>query len=163
MEDPEVRTFYVRYMHLCADLYWSNAGRKDECGMDGNDPYGLMHDELTATPQPAAPSSIHPASFILHHLPMFSSYAIASLILGVGIVAAWAWRTSSDLRPGGGNPAPAFTAPTMPVKHTRIGRITATVGCRWAHPDSLPEGPLGGALGTDGRPFGNRPRRRRQR
>ena len=31
----------------------------------------------------------------------------------------------------------AFSAATRPVVHTRIGRITALVGCRSAHPDSL--------------------------
>ena len=31
-EDPQVRAFYVRYMHLCADLHWNGVEKSGTAG-----------------------------------------------------------------------------------------------------------------------------------
>jgi hypothetical protein len=120
-EDPRVRTFYVRYMHLCADLYWNRArdeGRETEdfgsvelgfgieasaCGPTGSGAASAPHEAIVAgrsplpNPQGPNPSISFPASLLSLGTPLGSfvfSYAAATVIVGIGILIAWMCHVS---------------------------------------------------------------------
>ncbi len=159
----EAREFYAQFTMMCGVLRWDRAlllPPERGQGCSATETAGLQKardadwrasdDQQRPDPESGIPgsdgnvSSVPSSPWILHPLAIFPAfggailcYTIAAALMGAGALAAWMWETSSGFRSTGGNPALASAAPTRPVKHTRIGRITAMVGCRWAHPDSL--------------------------
>ena len=60
-------------------------------------------------------------------------YAVAALLVGVGILAAWVWRAPGErgaVSVAQGAAQPAAGAVAAPV----IGKVTGMVNCRWAMP-----------------------------
>ncbi len=164
-DDPQVRAFYVRYMHLCADLHWNGVEKSEKANAE----CGMMNDEL---PAKTASDGIHPSSFILHPSevrspeplippiiidtssagrypptaglfavggPLFS-YAAATVIMGAIILTFWMWKVSLE---GGPDTLPAPVAgtgnmPVPPAAPEPVGRITGLADCRWADPQNAP-------------------------
>ena len=108
--DPEARLFYVRYMDLCANLFWSVLSD------DGH--RQLMTQVLEAPKSEVPPSSPFPS--LLDTMPhgatgYFSgwpvAYLVATVIFGIGLLVgslvhvsqpAQVARQSSAAQPGGG-------------------------------------------------------------
>ena len=93
-EDPEVRTFYVRYMHLCADLHWNNAA-------DDKPEVRNPKSEVSYSRYPPVPNSTYIPPIVLDLSPavhpslaatLFTpggflfSYAMSALLVGIGLV-----------------------------------------------------------------------------
>ena len=134
------RRVYIELMDQFAALEWEKGERaapNDECG--------TMNGELPAdtAPKGAAAPTNHP-SFILHHSLLFA-YAVASLMLGIGLWTSWVWDTS-------GSRAVVRTVPQAIVPPAKVGvagqgsdqdagqevgavaQVTAMADCRWADP-----------------------------
>ena len=120
-----------------------------------NDECGMMNDEL---PTSVFTGDIHQSSFINHHcdaspvvppiildLPPTAhrwqliglssvgsfafSYVVAAMIVGVGLLLGWAWRTSSfqELADIGSWQVPPARAAKIPT----VGRISGMIDCQW--------------------------------
>ena len=75
----------------------------------------------------------HPSSFII---PTFwgalRSYGLAMLLLGTGLVAAWAWNKSGVISPRVAvDGTPGTTSVIAQPAVLGVARITAMTGCRW--------------------------------
>ncbi len=132
-EDPEVRTFYVRYVHLCADLHWNGVEKHERMNAECK----MMNDELPAGP-PAI--DIHHSSFITHDSDLggwLFSYAAATVITGMLVLSAWMYKVSLHGEVALAPPAPA-TKYIIPPQPMLVGRITREAGCRWADGQPAP-------------------------
>jgi hypothetical protein len=124
--DPEAVRHYVEFIDLLSALtrepgVWSG------------------EDDRQRTP-PQEPAPIACPGFIVSSAPAFSSfvgsalfsYLVAALILGMGLLVAWAWRMPDRSQ--------VATLPTAPVKSstepktTPVGKITGMLDCRFADP-----------------------------
>jgi hypothetical protein len=126
--DPSARRLYLAYVELCASLHWAQNSRNGECGMVNDEP-----SETTALGS-AAPA-IHHSSFTVHHLSALS-YAMASLLLGAMIAAAWAWKLPRGPSLPAAGPATIEVVQTVDRAagpRTPVGKITRTIGCRWTN------------------------------
>jgi hypothetical protein len=138
-EDPQARRMYIHRMVLVAGLRDGVAGGAeigvpDFGATEGgrkNDECGMMKDECSI-----AQSSIHHSSFIIHHSPFsaFLVYAVATLVLAMGMLSAAMWRTPND----GGQvaqsmPSVRASLAAAPQK-MRAGKITRLADCRWTQP-----------------------------
>ena len=140
--DAEVRRYYIRYSTLCGGLRWLNAGD----GERGSAGFGVGESKIAADRfAPAAEAAAAPPSVVsLSPLPIplsspfigspVFSYMVATLIVGVMLLSAWAYKIShSQLNtdnlvnadPSNNLPEPAF-----------VGRITGMTKCRWSAPET---------------------------
>ena len=144
-EEPEARTFYVRYLHLCADLYW-NAGDNQGRGGGVSEFNGYawkldgMENCLSASESaiPAFPMSpsitLMPSSVSGPFVggPVFS-YMVASVVLCFMLLGAWAYKVSQV------NSSPSQTAAIKRTINSQkmvfVGRITDIKDCVWAKND----------------------------
>ena len=147
--DAEFRRLYVEYLDLHARLSYQfrqpaeaaiASALPRESEREGNDACGMMNDECPANAPPCIAPSFHPSSFIIHPSVLSGvpfSYAIAALLMGVGIFAAWLWT------------APSVRAVVSAAHNSRpiVGTITLTKSCRWLDPrnavavgDAVPKG-----------------------
>lgn len=143
-EDSEIRSFYVRYMHLCADLHWSLAGSDENSRRDAADPSEVPAIEpatsnipfvlpipLDATQPPGFPSSpLSPfPSFLL-------SYLVAAAVLGIAMLLGWAWKVPEYSQVAQNSTStPASPNPVTPIEKMQwVGRVTGLFDCQWADP-----------------------------
>ncbi len=160
--DVEAQRFYVRYLDIHGTLrrlcIEEEAARpNDQCGMINNqlaaapgpggpssfllphlplanDECGTINDDRTAEPPPVTDRGpVHRSSLMIHHLPTFFSYVAASLILGIAVMAAWAWVAH------GGRPTAAIAraparSPYGDLEGMVVAKVVAAKGCRWADP-----------------------------
>ena len=110
------------------------AATKDACGM--------MNDELHADAAHAPPSAVPPTAPSSFLLPpsLFSgvllSYAAVAVVLGVGTLAAWAWKLPCGPSLPAAGPATIEVVQTIlraAGPQTPVGQITQTIGCRWTN------------------------------
>jgi hypothetical protein len=156
-EDPEVRAFYVRYMHLCADLHWSLAGTADNGA--SNMP-GAAEETTIPTTAPGIPLSSPfpldvtqpfgvvsspPASF-----PTFAfSYLVAAVVLGTAMLLGWAWKMAEYSQVARRATREGKSRDVVPpVEATQwVGRVTGLFDCRWADPKTEAFGGAGVFVG----------------
>jgi probable HAF family extracellular repeat protein len=153
--DPKARRWYIAYMDLHGDLCWNHFCRerppRDGSWAGGQD-FGeaagggqLAADRGAPAPADRPPSSAPPIVVDLSpatHTPFWASFAspggflfsyvMSALILGIGLLVGWAWRTSHDRQTvqHAAIRSPAIIRPT-PEKPV-VGRITDMVDCRWS-------------------------------
>jgi hypothetical protein len=136
-EDPEVRAFYVRYMHLCADLHWNFAAQLEDAS------------ETPATPPITFPTAgipyISPIPFgepvpvaptLSGFPPVLFSYLVAAAILGVAMLVGWVWRISENTQIAQ-HSSPDAASPNTAApdeKKQWVGRVVDSFDCRWADP-----------------------------
>ncbi len=117
----------------------------------------LPHQLGVPTPESAIPPIIIDSSPTIHY-PLFTihsqlggwlfSYAAATVLMGMAILGAWAYKVSLDyqlatvpnsrgLTGAGGRDAGEVTPPQPAL----VGRITGTADCRWADTDDARLGP----------------------
>jgi hypothetical protein len=127
-EHPEAYGLYALFAGMCGVLEWEHSSLQ-EVGASSSAP------PLNGAPPASLPAPVT-------HSPLFGlpglfggaavCYALAALILGVGLLAAWAWRM-----PDHWQVASLCAAPTVERDKDGtplVGTITRTFGCRWADP-----------------------------
>ena len=120
--DPAARAYYEKYMRLCALLEFEFA-------------VPTRGESRVTSPADVAASGhtppVHHTSFIVHHFELLGGallpYAIAALITGVGILAAWTWKV-----PDPPQHVAHSTIPSPVPEQTFVGKITQMRDCRWA-------------------------------
>ncbi len=149
-EEPDVRTLYVRYMHLCADLFWNSKSREaveDESAEETATSFpsffcpGLERlSPLDDPPQTGdAPvvvldlaTSVAESSRRFSPGVLFFSYAVAIAVLLGGLAAGWIWQISPSqefVRDLAGYP------PRQSNDGQRahiVGRVTGMLDCEWS-------------------------------
>ena len=157
--DAQARAHYLRFMHdsakLCRwSIVWTNsresgewtAGSREDGGERREGRRELYDGEPAAdapfpAPPPAilqppsallpTPSGIHSPPSTLHYLSgaVSLSYALAVLMLSIGVVVAWTWRQSAEKCYFA--EFAATTGGRRDSSRAMIGRVTATIDCRW--------------------------------
>jgi hypothetical protein len=132
--DPEARLFYVRYMDLCANLFWltisDDGQRRLMAQIQRNN-----REVLDLGLQESVSSPIPPSLGILPHHTVgnFSSgwpvaYLIATAIVGVGLLIGALVHVSQPFNVVRQSPLHTTSPSTLPAV---VARITATVDCVW--------------------------------
>ena len=152
--DAEARRHYVSFMHLSAKLCRCNSANTTQPrgpGTGGEVPGGGRAGVAHTTADDDSPAEIiaagsarppSPSPFILHPFAWLvgsavCSYTLAALLLGAGLLAAWAWKAPDrgrrDLAGQLLSPEPAAGQSPQPAG---VGRVIALNNCRWADPAS---------------------------
>jgi hypothetical protein len=155
-DNAEARKFYVRYMHLCADLHWNNAAvGKSEI----RDPVseGVSSPSSAAAPWHIPPividtsPAVHPSLAATLFTPggFLFSYTMSAVLLAIALATCWAWRVSShqsnapNVARSAVDEEAAIAAgrgllPADKLASARsarpVGRITGLADCRWTDP-----------------------------
>ena len=140
--DAESRLFYVRYMHLCADLY-SAFSRGDEREKSGVLPFELASQKDDPASESVAPSQPAPVLFSTFPHGSFGylssgwpvAYLIATLVVGLGIaIAAVTHVSQPDKRVVSqvADPNAESAHANLSPKASVVGQITGMVDCRWS-------------------------------
>lgn len=121
-DDPEVRAFYVRYMHLCADLHWNAAEVVDE---------PLPVGSKSQTPTPPIPnlqlSNLQLSTSFVGG--MLFSYLVAAAVVGIGLtIAAFVHVSFVE------QPLEHFVknAASRSAQPSVVGQITGMADCQWS-------------------------------
>jgi hypothetical protein len=148
-DDPAARAFYVRYMHLCADLRWSLAAHseQEQDGMKDADVGGESAVEGRTTDSTTVPpiilvdgnqSSPFGTSWLSSFPTFLFSYILAALLLGIGVLAGWMLKVSehaiSEQEIASGAGAPATVGPVENMQW--VGRVSGLFDCRWVDPET---------------------------
>ena len=163
--DADARCCYLQFISDSAMLReWSSAA----AGCHGQlaCPCDALADEQPAAPAAAAEPSVYPSHWLSsgqwHPMALLGSvplgYAVATLILGIGIAAAWWGSTSNDGRHSaqvqanaGQTQKPAAGETPVPLAERKrniiVGEITEMVDCRWADPGTAVRDTRGISLG----------------
>jgi len=166
-ENQEVRAFYVRYLHLCADLHWNNAERATEDApaademVIGSNAQGLVlnQSQIPAQQSPGIPAvdvnAPLPISIVLDpsplptSSPLFTAYPvltsnlIAVVLMCIGLLGAWAYQIDVPRPIAVGNLPTAnhgdSIASCMAKDHIEyIGKITDMIDATWSDPTTAP-------------------------
>jgi hypothetical protein len=158
--DPTARRWYIAYMDLHGDLCWDHRrseGREEReerrglcTSVPGRMPGEVDSGEGSGFRVQGSDSANHPSSPLppiiiqtlpspLSPLPSFLgsalfSYLIATLLMGVGLLAAWAWKLPNDtqlVKSPLPTPAEVIQRKSEP-QMTFVGRITGMVDCQWS-------------------------------
>ncbi len=150
-DDPEVRAFYVRYMHLCADLHWNNEEAAGDSSSEVGGEVRGEEREFSESQIPIPPSSIPVSSpyvvldtsdlsaplFAVH--PVLLSNCIAVVVMCVGLLGAWIYQIdvpqsiAQNGLPGMKQGSGVVSRPSTNSSEY-IGRITDMVGVTWSDP-----------------------------
>jgi hypothetical protein len=125
--DPAAQACYRRYMRLCALLEFELAKGR---GQDGAGPAARRPERAPPVVSLGLMHFAAPQSF----LAVLVSYAFVVLLIGAGVLAAWAWRgpregeiVSRSPEAGAADAAPVFLGPV-------VGRITKLPANKWRCP-----------------------------
>jgi hypothetical protein len=163
-EDAQVRTFYVRYMHLCADLYWNhvgpeaaghaddtqqNAGQSDQREMGGGELPASHAAPVVASPPPVLSlfDSIGQGAVGYFSSDWLAAYLIATVICGIGLAIGTVVHVSHPAQVVRQSISTRASNPQSPIpnpspKAPLVGRITGMVDCKWGQsPESRVQGP----------------------
>ena len=161
-ENPAVCRLYLRYVDLHVELrrrYGCAVGHAVNDWPDGergNTKLGMMNDEEGMINDESEPpeSFTHTSSFIPHSSsfplspspaplsspfiggPVFS-YMVATVILGMMLLGAWAYKISHDVPLVVDNSRRSTTSgesANQPPEPVFVGRITGMKDCRWSDP-----------------------------
>jgi hypothetical protein len=131
-EDAEARRHYVRFMHHSARLCRLSSAVMDAEGAEGSR-LGRRTDGKSV-PR-VSHAGIPPSSFLLHPALLTGAplcYAVAVLIVGVGLFAAWKWKTPFDSPQTSTNVAVAPLGRGDPSETSVVGKVTQSLNCLWA-------------------------------
>ena len=143
-DDPQARQFYGLYMLMHADLAWRfrGAGQTATAAQGGagspaieeRSGLGVQDRELDAAgPIPSAVLfSPSPPTTNFVGGPVFS-YMVATLILGVMLLSAWAYKVSHFRKEVVQVPSRAGTLQESP-ELVFVGRVTGMKDCQWTDP-----------------------------
>jgi hypothetical protein len=162
----DLQEVYLDHIWLCTQVNaWSRGRRAGEAGLarvagrlrDSAAGWEATTDETAADGAADSPRVIHPSSFILHPFAWLSgstvsSYTFALLVLGAGLLAAWAWRAPVS---GRGDSAGLLSFPEQVAQQSPqpaaprskpevVAKITRMRGLKfgaWKHPDEAPADP----------------------
>ena len=153
--DLEACEHYVAYLEihnrlaLCDAVRGRNAGQmfrsirqSSECHIAGSDEGGMSRGASAADEESRVLAPPLSSSFILHPIDSFvgvlSAYGVASLILGVAVLAAWGWAIHGErtAHPAviAGPPAPLPTPEINgggKVETVCVGKFTPLTNCTW--------------------------------
>ncbi len=156
-EDPRVRAFYVRYMHLCADLHWNAAEDGERAAADTpaskeGSGVGVQDSESLVQPIVIDTSITHyPSSTTYSSLGSWLfSYTVATVFVGLLILGAWAVKITHCHELADNN-SRRQTASGLSAKEPEmvfVGRITGMVDVEWSKaPNYLPPAGVHVSLG----------------
>ncbi len=153
--DPQCRGWFVALCHQLGMLHEVFSARPEE------EPHQLeirnQQSEIPG-PEPFIPpividtSSPVPPSLFSIHSPLggwLISYGVATVLTGMAILGAWAYKVSHDYSPLAANNSRGLTAPgpdspgavgSRLIEPELVGRITGTAGCQWTDAKSAPIG-----------------------
>jgi hypothetical protein len=136
-DDLDARRTYIHRMVLVAGLHDGVVGqavRRDQSSraFSRQASFTVHSCDDPASAAPDQPSSIHRSSFIIPHISpsAWFSYAVASLVLAIGMFAASAWQVPErgTQLASGVRPTPITLAQS---RKTAAGKFTRLVDCRW--------------------------------
>jgi probable HAF family extracellular repeat protein len=135
--DPAARRWYIAYMDLHGDLCWDHL----PCEGPGHTSSFRIHHSGPALLDPPVVVDVSP---VLHsprftlHSPVggfLFSYTMSAVLLGIGLLIGWAWRTSHEQQvvpvAAGGGPAVVQSGPAV-SEQPLVGRITGLRDCQWS-------------------------------
>ena len=172
---------YLEYVRLVSNLRFGLSSQRTRTvlsrvfGLDGEQDRATAGDQLWATegdsnPLPFPTIIIQDAHGLLPSFSPFGgflfSYLIAGIVVGIGILAGWAWRVP-DYQNVARNGSRTVTAATQQGEEmVFVGRVTDMDDCRWADPKTEAFPGAARSLGTQVRPGlradGNHVRQRSQ-
>jgi hypothetical protein len=141
--DPAARAFYVRYVHLCADLHWSLAGKDGQTRTSDADTEdaAIRPAKSAAFAPPILPLDTSQSSIFtsapLSSFPSFLfAYLVAAVVLGTAVLVSWVWKmpeqTQLAQHSASGPVTPTNASPTEEAP--QVGRVSGMCNCRWADP-----------------------------
>ncbi len=161
--DGRARRFYAAYCRMHAELYFAiraeraaqtarqSAAEEDtEFGVQGSESgvgvaVELPHQPETPDSEALIPPIIIDTSPTIHY-PLFTihsslggwlfSYGVATVLMGVAILGAWAYKVSLEAEIARDQPRPAPQGDEPKPEY--VGRITGTADCQWADPQDAP-------------------------
>ena len=153
---PANRRVYIELMDQFASLEWEKGERAAPDDSFNPAPTatghfaggGMMNDaDVGQAAQPAGSAAgrqsaalpaaaavpVHDSSFSIHHTSV--AYAVASLLLGIGVLVGWVWGTAAPRTVVPGGPPTANVAKGGAGRDSAVvGQVTTVAGCRWADP-----------------------------
>jgi hypothetical protein len=138
LADPANRQRYVDFMLLVGGLHRTRGdvpARPESRHPKSEVPNRLSSiPPIVVNPSPVAGGS--PSAGLFVPGGYLFSYIVGAVLLGIGLLIGWAWRTSQNERLLAG--APAQTSPNCAAEQPPpvVGRITGAVDCRWTDPKS---------------------------
>ncbi len=144
--DDEDCRYYLMYVHLHGILYWNTARRLPDSAAPtsransaGKTPApqdaGVRQSAPSEPARPIVP--VNGFRYSLH--PLLSSavfsYALAALVLGVGVLGAWAWYGRGPGQAGSNGPGPTAVAGDYGPA-AAVARIIGVRDCRCADPQT---------------------------
>lgn len=138
-EDTAARAFYVRYMHLCADLHWNATGNTgdDACGTMNN---ATPDEGVPAFVLPIPGTSVEHSAFSIYHSgfgSVFFSYMVATTLMGAALAVAWIWKLPDYSQMALQSPSSAdHRARELGPATEFVGQVTGMVDCRWSDPNT---------------------------
>ena len=151
-DDRDAKLYYVAYMDLHAHIQWLTRGQEEsasEFGVRGSgQDFGFAADVPAAEAAGPPASGLRPlcSPLATSHYPLATpfvggpvfSYMVATLIVGMMLLGAWAFKVTHDYRDVVNHKSQWRTAPgksiPKPPELVFVGRITGMKDCRWADP-----------------------------